>query len=524
MTPSRRPSGLSLLAALALIGAQPAAAAIVKPGVAPSAPMREDELHALLQRALELSQSGDCAALLALLDPAPPRLTGKDRNIVQLLRIPCLGAVGRGDQVPGIYAEMIASEPDNGAVRSIGVFVSAAEGKMIEAGDRLRSLAEDHPEALRGVTSDIARGIIQELTEKGEFAARDRLFIALSRADWQPVDRPEMRDSIAQGAIDALINQKRIDDARALLPRITMPELLASMAMERHYEPLWPQIEARLGPNGGKAIDRFAAARLEAFTRSPADERTLRDAIRAFVLLGRYPEAAEISEQVKVSEGMGEDAVTSLRYHAQVLAAQGDRGKAVERMRAFAALDVEKTPSAVSGLVGLAELLDENGQAEEALSVARASLAKSRGTLSSWGAGWLRRTEVCALGMLGRRDEANRLADALIARASENEAASIEGLLCVGRANDAAGIAIATLGTAEGASRLADQFQPDEALWAPAQSRLRALWRPFLARADVRAAFEKSARILPRKLWPLRQPRAIPRQRPADEEDAIPVT
>jgi hypothetical protein len=41
------------------------------------------------------------------------------------------------------------------------------------------------------------------------------------------------------------------------------------------------------------------------------------------------------------------------------------------------------------------------------------------------------------------------------------------------------------------------------------------LWAPLLARPDVKAAFDKSARILPQSLWPAKEPRPIPRTTPA---------
>jgi len=291
-----------------------------------------------------------------------------------------------------------------------------------------------------------------------------------------------------------------------------MPELLYAMATERAYEPLWPQIEARLGPEAGKAVDRFAAGRLEDYARSPEDPHLIRDVIRAFILLGRYAEAAEIAAPVPVKEGMSEDAVVSVRYHGQALAALGRRGEGIERLRAFAALDLAKTPDAASGLIGLAEMLDEDGRAEQALAVARAALAKSGEVLSPWGMAWLKRTEACALGALGRTAEAREAGDGLKAFAKQNQPAVVEGLLCLGRDDEAASIAVAALATSEGASTIADQFQPDGAIWAPAQSRLRALWTPFLARPDVKKAFDRRARILPRSLWPARQPRPIPRQ------------
>lgn len=497
-------------AALALLAATPAVAAPSK--LQPQGPVPAAEARAAMASAMARMQQEDCPGALAILDPLLSRLQGQARNPVQLMRISCLGPVGRGEEIVGAYRELAASQPDDPAVRAIGVIVAMQERDFPAAAQRLTVLAEKSPQGLNTINSAVARGVMQYLTEQQDFATRKRLFVALARADWQPSDRPEMRDSFAQGAIEALLADHQVAEAQAILPRVTMPELLASMAMERLYQPLWPAIEARMGPHGGAAIDRFALSRLETFTRTEDDERARRDAIRAFILLGRYPEAIELADKVGIAEGMSEDAASIQRYHAQALTAQGHRDQAVALMRPFTTLDIARTPAAVSGLVSLAELLDEAGQADEALTVARAAQARSGDAISVWGRAWLRRTEVCTLSTLGRAGEADKIADDLIVHAKDNQAATIEALLCAKRGDDAARLAVATLATQEGASVLADQFQPEGALWAPAPSRLRAMWGEFLKRPDVKAAFDKRARILPETLWPQRTPRPIPRR------------
>lgn len=510
------PPAIAVACLLAPVPAEASRPARIDPPAAGGEPGREQGLTAAVARL----QQGDCAGALAILDPLVADMTGRQRNAVQILRISCLGPVGRGDEIPGIYKEMAASEPDNPSVRAVGVFVAAQLDDMPEAARRLTALAEQAPDGLGSINGVLARGILQDLGERHDLAGRKRLFVALARADWQPADEPDMRESVAQGAIEALLADRRLPEAEAFLPRIAMPEILVTMATERLYEPLWPAIEARLGDHSGLAIDRFALGRLEAFTRSENDDRTRRDAIRAFILLGRYPEAIELGEKVAVVDGMSDDAVASVRYHAQALAAEGDRAGAIERLRPFTTIDPAKTPSSVSGLVGLAELLDEAARPAEALAVARAAQASSGDTISKWGRAWLRRTEVCALSTMGREGEAKPIADGLIAGSADNEAAAIEALLCAGRADDAAKIAVATLATPDGTAAIADQFQPEEAIWAPAGSRLRGLWVAFLTRTDVKAAFDRSARILPRRLWPARTPRPIPR-RGTDEPSTL---
>ena len=502
-----------LILALLLLAASPSLAEISRPE-APASAVSGEELRAVVDAAVELGRSGDCGGVLARLDPLLAQFgPGAERNVIQRLRLACLGPVGREAELGEVQRELAAALPRDGYVRSYGILIAATEGRFEEAAQQLAALAEDDPGSLKMVSGRSWRGIAQKLNERAQYALRDRVFVALARADWQPQDRPDMRDALAQGAIEALLAKKEIDEAAGLLDRVEVPELLYAMATERLYEPLWPQIEARLGPQTGAAVDQFARTRLEDFARSPDDAHARRDAVRAFILLGRYAEAAEVAGTVAVADGMDEDDVAAVRYHSQALAALGKRAEAAERLGGFARLDLAKTPEAVSGLVGYAELLDEQGRSAEALAAARSTLALGSDALSPWGRMWLKRTEACALEAMGRTAEARAAGGELRGAADQNPAAAIEALLCLKRDGEAAAIAVKALGTNESASAIADQFQPDGAIWAPAQSRLRALWTSFLARPDVKAAFERRARILPRPLWPSRTPRAIPRAR-----------
>jgi tetratricopeptide (TPR) repeat protein len=512
----RRQALLFPLAAVLLAGGAPAVAEPVPAGAS------DGDIRSTIAAAIAAGRAEDCPGALRLLDPIVPRLdAGAERNAVQRLRLVCLAPVGRANELGPVQRELAAAMPRDGLVRSYGVIIAASEGRFADAAETLAGIAEDDPQSLVMVSGGSWRGIAQKLTEERRFDLRDRVFVALARADWQPADQPDMRDGLAQGAIQALLARGEADEASALLFRVEMPELLASMASERLYQPLWPAIEARMGPHSVRAVDCFAAARLEDFARNPDNDRVRRDAIRAFILLGRFTEAAEAAAAIPIVEGMGEDDVTSVRYQAQALAALGRRSEAVARMRGFARLDPKKTPDAAAGLVGLAELLDENAQPEEALAVARGALTRGKDALSPWGRGWLRRTEACALSALGRPLEAQAAGDLLRSTAGDNPAAAIEGLLCLQRSDEAASIAIKTLETSEGASSIADQFQPDGAIWAPAESRLRGLWAAFLKRRDVRAAFDRRARILPIALWPERGARPIPRKRSLDPAGPI---
>lgn len=515
ISPRRRALFLLSLAAFTF---DPVAAAIPQ---ASGPKPQGDATTGPLAAAINAAQRQDCAGVFSALEPTLPRLAGRDRNAAQLLRLPCLLSAGRSEEAGSAYREVSAADPADPLVRSIGVVIALSMNDYVTAASRLASLADDAPSTLERMTGAAAQSIVQGLTEQKEFAARGRLFIALARSSWQPIDRPELSEGLANGAIEALIDNGRGVEAADLLPRITAPDLLIGMAEERHYAALWPAIEQRLGEHSGDAIVRYAATRLDAYTSRPDDPLVRRDAVRAFIWLGRLQEAHEVAATVSISGRMNDNAITTVELDAQVLAAQGRLDDAVTRMTPLTALDLNDNPRASSGLIGLGEMLDENGRSEQALAIARTTLAKGATALSPWGANWLKRTEICSLAALGRGAEANRLADRLKDDATSNQGAAIEALLCADRKDEAAKLAVLALGTMEGAGELAAQFQPEGVLPAPARSRLRPLWKALLDRSDVAAAFSRSARILPMRLWPSRAPRATPR---VFRPDDVPVT
>lgn len=477
----------------------------VTPGATPDA-------KAVIAEAFALGQKGDCAGALARLDPLVLRMApGPERNGAQLLRMNCLAPAGRGRELPAVQKELAAADPTNPIVRGFGVMIAADTGDMKAAGEQLATLAEQAPAGLSGVSGRLWRAVAQGLSQKQEVALRDRIAVALARADWQPGDLPALRSDVAESAIEALMKRGEVTEAGMLLPRVTAPESLFEMAIVRSHAPLWPQLAEQMGPRSGRAVDAFALDRLAAFTATPDDAAARLGAVRAYMLLGRYAEASETAAGVRVADGMGEDAVAMVRLDAQAQGVTGGRAAAIARLQPFATLDLARTPVAVSGVIALAETLDEGGRPEDALTAARSGLARAQGALSPWGAGWLKRTEVCALAALGKAKEADAAAAALRATAAENQAAAIEASLCAKQDVAAEPLAVATLATAEGAGLIADQFQPEGALWVRTDSRLRALWTAFLKRPAVKSAFDRAARILPEDLWPAETPRAIPR-------------
>jgi hypothetical protein len=508
-----------VVAALLLTTA--AGAAIPKSPTAP--PQGVSGVDALVAQAMIRAKAGDCRSVLSLLDPVvvgagAPRGSAS-RFSAQLLRMPCLAAVGRGAEIAPVLAELKTQAPSNPLVQGFQVFVDADAGHFADAADGLAAIADARSRALALMPGDLWRALAQKLTLAGDIQRRDRVALALALADWAPSDRPELPETLATDAVGTLLDQQAVDDARQLLSRVHRPDYLWEMAIQRRYAALWPDLEAKIGAEGGRAIDTFARSSLDAYADAPQDPQTTLNASRAFLFLGRFDDVSSTTAAIKVVPGMSEQQVNAVLTEATALAAAGHRDQALARLRPFESLDFSATPEAAGALIALAELLDDEGRFDEELTVSRAGKADY---FSPYGLAWLGRNEVCALTGLKRVADANAAADALKAGAAYNQAAAIEGLLCAGRDDEAAAIAIVTLDTHEGADRLADQFQPDAALLPHPASRLRGLWARLLARPDVKAAFDRSARILPKIYWPATTPRALPA--PTGVQDAASTT
>jgi hypothetical protein len=499
-----------IVAALAAALAVPAQAALPRAPLTPArSKIGED---AVIARAATLAQAGDCRAVLALLDPMTANGAGAGsptRFSAQLLRLPCLAAAGRGGELPAVLAELKQVSPTNPMVQGYEIFADVDAGHYAQAADNLGAIADSRSKALALMPGDLWRTLAQQLTLSGDIARRNRVALSLALADWDPSDQPQLSESIAADGVGTLLDSHADDDARQMLDRIHRPALLWEMATEHRYATLWPDIERRLGPAGGRAIDRYARAALDAYAVAPQDPQAEVDAAQAFLALGHFEDVSSIAGATVIAPHMTDKQVDLVLADAEALAAAGERDKALDRLRPFARADFKANPQAASALIPLAEMLDQTGRYDEELAIAIQGSAATA-YLSPFGLAWLQRNQVCALTGLGRIADARTAGDALKAASKDNPAAAIEGLLCAGRDGEAAAIAIATLATAEGADALADQFQPDGALLPHSPSRLRALWARLLTRADVKAAFDRAARIMPRAYWPSATPRPLP--------------
>lgn len=501
--------------AAALFPALALALAIGRPAqAAPSAPPAD--LRTAITAAQAAAAQEDCAGVLRALDPLVPTLEkGDDRIFVQRMRLLCLGREARLAELGSVQRELVEQLPRDGVVRAFGVLIAIDEKRFADAADQLAILAGTARASLDMISSAAIREIVNQLRKADALEPRDKMLIALARADWAPADQPDMRNAFAEIAISALVRRGDVAEAEGLLERIDEPEQLSAMLVDRHYTALWPAIATRLGPAGSASADRYARDKLDAFGTSPDSQIALRDAADAMLMLGRYQDVVDMTESVGVATGMSRESVQTVLLRARALAMLGRKDDAEALYTKFTAIDVERTPEATTALITYAEFLDDTGRWAKGLEATREARTRGARIFNEFALRWLDRTKVCTLSALGRTAEANAALGRLKPLVEQNHAAVIEAMLCAHRDGEASAIALGAFKDDDAGTALIFQFQPTGALWAAAPSRLRDLWAAFLTRPEVKAAFERKGRILPKAYWPSRTPRAIPR-RPAD--------
>jgi beta-barrel assembly-enhancing protease len=287
--------------------------------------------------------------------------------------------------------------------------------------------------------------------------------------------------------------------AVATLGRIENAYVAVSIAADRRFDGVWPEVQARLNPDSTaqRAID--AAAK-----RAQANPDKLQPLNELALLLG---ESLMLEQVLQVADTTidqvskwGEIAYADydpeysqmLDQRAQVLAAMGRWDAAVIQLKAASALP-ENGADNVSQVIDLAALYNDLGRTAEA----RATLAKLKpDNTSSVGLMQFQKETLRAALAAGDAHAADTAQAYLSAHRGDALDVYQEALLEAGHEDAGAKLLIQRLGDARtrGLALLAVQNYED-ILLTPVQLTHHQRWQALLARADVQAAVKRVGRI-----------------------------
>ena len=474
-----------------------------------AAPVEPPSLDRQVQQAATLLDQDKNDEALAILDPllATADLPA-DRGKIETLRSFGLARLGRvADARKAIEAGVASNPAPTSIVLRQLVLLRAFDGDPKGAAETLELMAASDPKGLASVPSEVITDIMRAVADDKTRAFN--LDYALISAGWTPADMTVGDvDWLRLRLITSLADKDRVDDAKPIIDQVLSPVVLVRLAIDRRFEPLWPMLEARLGPSADTADARYIAAAKARFDKEPKSLIARLGYAEALNIASREPEAIAIADVAKTPAelaALSNREVWLVNLHAALLADAGRNAEAMARMAALNATPIAGRPAMAGTIVNEALLAESMGEAQAALVLADAARAKAGG-LNPYGEMALAAVRTCALAKLGRKDEAVAAAAPIIAKPDASEDAYLRAMFCLGRQDAAAAAVIKRLQDPDNRMEMLFDLQPfliadrDKAR----EKQLRADYRALKARPDVKAAFTKVGRDLPAAVAPPR--------------------
>lgn len=322
----------------------------------------------------------------------------------------------------------------------------------------------------------------------------------------------DLQGGVSRNALEAAIRQGRTDMAPQLLATIRYPSTYVDLLASRKYEPVWPLVAERAGPHLDRITDEYAFWALGRLENHSEDRDRFSDAAHALHFAGRFEEAIALAQQWREREGAMESIEEgdgwALNIEAYANDALGRRKKADAIFDQLAELDPEEHPWVVNFVINRASRLVGQERWEEGLEAA----GLARTVAAKWGSPYARmivaRDHVCALMALGRSDEIAPDLAYLRENAAEFYPLAAQALQCAGAPGEATALLLEGIRDERYRAGVVSALQPSafDLFYTPSQLPEQ---RDLLdTSAELRAAFERYARLVPEEFIPTASIRA----------------
>lgn len=379
--------------------------------------------------------------------------------------------------------------------------------------DRLDDAIEALTAAVGGSQADISAtlkpeatfDLLRALRRAGRQADAVAVELILARSGYGGADR-EIRDSLTATAVRAAIDQGDMETARALASQMVDRDALQEMLTLAPYRPIWPMLEAQVGPGmaTSNALSLEAAQaeadRLGVAEQSDAAADAQARLMHALWNSGQRAQALEVGAQAFASPAALAAATERggwlVNGHAQLLAADGRTDEAIRRFDSLTDLGISERPWLISMRINRAMLLSAHGRHDQLLSGIEALSVDARTYGNGYAQQLVREQQLCSLAGAGRMAEASARRPELLKAQADAAYATARALLCLGDQQAASQIMLKALQDRRTAEAAVANLQPLTRADDP-KSRL---LRPVLTTPEVAAAYAKVGRDLPENL------------------------
>lgn len=252
----------------------------------------------------------------------------------------------------------------------------------------------------------------------------------------------DLHEGIALRALREAARTGRADLVDQMLVSITSPPSYIDLLTSRDYEPFWPQIEQRAGPNLSLVGDEHVRSTRARLTNLSKDRDRLSDAAHALHYNGQYADAIALARRWRERSGpdapFEEGDAWALNIEAYAYDSLGQFAKADAVFDELAKLDPDENPWVVNFVINRASRLVGQGRWKEGVKATLLARAVAEKYGSTYAKLILARQMACALPELGRADETASELAFLRDNAKDGIALSVAGLMCAGQNDEAA--------------------------------------------------------------------------------------
>lgn len=462
---------------------------ITSAAVAPAA-----EKSALIDSYFRALQSGDYKEALALsgkIDFGPSR-DAKAQGLA--FRATALLGLERKGEAEKLFAEADQLSPTNPFISRMQFLVSMATNNLDFARVALDRMIARFPDVVRELDMQTMQWLLREDREAKTKEADDRL-IALARLGYGA--ETTQGDYLAYMALKALLKRGDVADAQDLLQFVNDPDVFESLLIEKRFSPLWPQVEAKVGPHFVNVRDATVKRAQKRFDRDPADTEALSQLAFSLAAAQRYdevialqaklPKTAEAISKIDEDTGWVFDTVASSLFES---------GRTDEADQLYASLN--ENPALpddwlVNMKINRLHILVSDGKFEKALSLLEIT-EKAPG--SPYAKQLVRRMRYCILSNVGKADEAAKILPEVIEHSKDSYDSTIQALICAGQLDQAEKMALTALSDDDFQSSFVSEMQP-----VPLRPERRSIWSDGWNQLRKRPAlikeFERLGRPMP---------------------------
>ena len=316
----------------------------------------------------------------------------------------------------------------------------------------------------------------------------------------------ELQAGVTATAMRAAVAEGRNEMVPGLLVDIRSPMSYIDFLADRELESIWPLLEERVGPNFDRIADEYAFWATGRLENHPRDRDRFSEAAHSLHFAGRFEEAIALARQWRERDGamsvIEEGDAWALNIEAYAHDALGERTQADAVFDQLAALEPEKHPWVVNFVINRASRLVGQERWQEGLEAS----GLARGVAEKWGSTYAKmiiaRDHACALNALGRTGEIEAELQFLRDNRETSYEIASQGLLCVGRREEAAAFLLEGIGDERFRSNALEALQSDDFELFYTASKLPEPTGLLDESPELKEAFDRYARAIPEEFIP----------------------